>query len=789
MSFPHRIWLLSILLLSLLLGNSVVVLADDKVKIHLKWLHQFQSAGYLVALDHGFYRDEGLDVELIEGGPNRKPIQALQDGMVQYAVADAGVLLYRAEGYPIVVLANIFQHSPQVILSLANKGIETPADLRGKRVMLQNGFLTIEVAAVLEKFGIHVKQGDVIRQAIGRLDDLIAGNTDAYPGYSTNEPFLLKQRGIPFKMFSPRDYGIDFYGDMLVTSDDEVRLHSERAEKVLRATLKGWVHALKHPASTIDLIMRKHNTQYKTRAHLAFEAHEISKLMFSDVIQIGYINPQRWQGIAKVYEHFGLLPKNFSLQGFLYHHEAGWKEMFEDNKWQIIVILLLFLLSITALHWLSQRYAIMRKTVALLENNKRLSDEIDERKRIEDKLIHAKQDAEQASEAKSEFLSVMSHELRTPLHGIIGLLDMMRDSLHPEQRQDFHMVHQSARALQTLVSDILDLSKVEAGKVILDNKPFDLKGCVCDVLQTFTVEVNRKDIDLSAELVDVPKIIEGDVVRIRQVFINLVGNAVKFTDVGHVHICVSCVEHEGEYTLDVCVSDTGYGIASKDLETIFEPFTQVQSLMHRAHGGTGLGTTIAKQLVEGMGGKITVESQLGEGSTFSFWIPCAASENTYSCRLNACDMGMMPLPVREPAYEGMAHNKEGWHILLAEDDLISQRVAMKRLEKSGLQADLAKDGIEAWKMFLNNNYDLILMDLRMPGMDGLSLTRKIRSYEAITDHYTYIIGLSAHALEDMQQECLDAGMDIFLTKPIEPESIIAHVQMMLEKPDGPKLMK
>jgi signal transduction histidine kinase/ActR/RegA family two-component response regulator len=446
------------------------------------------------------------------------------------------------------------------------------------------------------------------------------------------------------------------------------------------------------------------------------------------------------------------------------------------------VVILLLLLSLLALHWVSQRYAIMRKTNELLEKNQYLSDEVDERRRIETKLIRAKQEAEQASEAKSEFLSVMSHELRTPLHGIIGLLDVMQGGLQPEQRQDFHMVRQSARSLQTLVSDILDLSKVEAGKLVLNNKPFDFKACICDVLRTFAVAVNRKELELSAEFIAIPKVIHGDEVRIRQVLINLVGNAVKFTDVGHVHIRISCGQHKDEHVLNIRVSDTGYGISSQDLETIFEPFKQVESLMHRAHGGTGLGTTIAKRLVEDMGGGISVERQLGEGSKFSFWIPCKASEDVYSGHVNVCDMdNSMPLAVKEPAHEDlMQYDKASWNILLAEDDLISQRVAMKRLKKSGLQAELAKDGIEAWKMFLNNDYDLILMDLRMPGMDGLSLTRKIRSYEATTNHYTYIIGLSAHALEEMQQECLDAGMDMFLTKPIEPESIIMHVRKMLE---------
>jgi len=755
-------------------------MAQDKVKIQLKWLHQFQSAGYFIALEKGFYRAEGLDVELLEGGPNHNPMQDLKHGTVQYAVADAGALFYRAKGVPVVVLANIFQSSPEIILSLVDKGIKTPAYFKGKRMMLPEGDPAVEVMAILEKYGVSIGAGDVVRQPLGTLDDLIHGKTDAYYAYSSNEPFILKQRGIRFKIFSPRDYGIDFYGDLLLSNENEVHHHSERAEKVLRATLKGWEYAIDHPDEAIDLILKKYNTQHKSRSHLAFEAREITKLMLSDVVPVGYINPQRWQDISNVYKHFGLVDKNFSLHGFLYQHKASWVEFIQANKWQVVVGLLLLLLVILFLHGVSQRHAIRQKTIELQENNKRLSDEIDERKRIEDKLIQAKQTAEHASQAKSEFLSIMSHELRTPLHGVIGLLDMMRGGLHPEQKQDFEMVHQSARSLQTLVSDILDLSKVEAGKLVLDQKPFDIKSCICDVLRTFTVEVSRKDLALSAKLVDVPKVMVGDVVRVRQILINLVSNAVKFTDAGLVHIDVTCETIEAKQQLRIRISDTGYGISSKDLLTIFEPFKQADSLIHRAHGGTGLGTTIAKQLVEDMGGSIAVESQLGKGSVFSFCLPCAASDEVYHCSLNASEMDALPTTEHEVVSQDITENAGNWHILLAEDDHISQRVAMKRLKKAGLDADLAKDGIEAWKMFLKHDYDLILMDLRMPGMDGLSVTQKIRTYESITDHYTYIIGLSAHALEDMQQECLDAGMDMFLTKPIEPESIISHVNIMLE---------
>ncbi|MDX8395316.1 MAG: ABC transporter substrate-binding protein [Mariprofundaceae bacterium] len=758
-------------------------MAADSVKIHLKWLHQFQSAGYLAAIEKGFYQDEGLNVELIEGGPGRTPMEDMLSKKVQYAVSDAGALLYRAQGHPVVDLANIFQHSPQIIICRADSAPHTPANLAGKRIMLQHGFLTIEVLAVLEKFGIQKK--DFIRQPIGSLDDLIQEKTDAWPGYSTNEPFLLEQHGIPFQTFSPRDYDIDFYGDMLVTTESEIDLHPDRAAAFSYATLKGWQYALTYPDEIVELIFKKYNTQNKTRAHLAFEARAISDLMFSDVIQIGYTNPSRWQDIANIYAQYDLIPANFSMEGFLYSPKPKLGDVFKEYQWEISVALLIALVAFLILHWFTQRLAIIRNTLELRDSNQLLSDEIEERKEVETKLVTAKQQAEQASKAKTEFLSVMSHELRTPLHGIIGLLDLMHTETLPEQhRQDLNMARQSAKSLQTLVSDILDLSKVEAGKLTLEQKAFEFESCITDVLRTFIIPCQDKGIDLTVDLTDVPETLLGDPVRIRQILVNLIGNAVKFTEAGSIHLQVTPHRSDDQTSLHFTVKDTGIGMSQEALGSIFEAFTQVQTLMHRQHGGTGLGTTIAKRLVEHMDGTIWAKSQLGKGSTFGFSIPCLYESPLISRHFNIHsfkhddDLSSPHIPI--PSLKGSSLEEQNWKILLTEDDLISQKIALKRLSDSGFHTDLAKNGQEAWEMVQQNDYDLILMDLRMPKIDGLTLTKKIRDAEKPNHKHTPIIGLSAHAMENVQQDCLNAGMDAFLTKPIEPKLIIAHMQKMLD---------
>ncbi|MDQ7010982.1 MAG: ABC transporter substrate-binding protein [Mariprofundaceae bacterium] len=335
----------------------------EPVSIQLKWKHQFQFAGYYAALEKGFYADEGLDVRLIEGGPGRPPVEKLLNGEANYAVADAGAVLYRAEGKPVVILASIFQHSPQVIYTRADTGIHTPADLRGRRVMLQQGFLTIEVLAVLQHFGIH--EQDFIRQPIGDIEDLVAGRTDAFPGYSANEAFLLDQMGVPFRMFRPMDYGIDFYGDTLVTSEAELQQHPGQVAAFRRATIRGWEYALEHIEEIVDLIRHKYDTQQKSRAHLMFEANAIRHLMMPDVVPVGLSNPKRWQEVVATFRQQGLLDGEVDWNGFLYQPRPEFPDFVREHSLNLAVGLALLLLLMFAAYIVQLRRSVRARTADL----------------------------------------------------------------------------------------------------------------------------------------------------------------------------------------------------------------------------------------------------------------------------------------------------------------------------------------------------------------------------------------------------------------------------------------
>ena len=722
----------------------------ESVVLQLKWMHQFQFAGYYAAKHKGFYKDAGFDVTIRQRDPKTTVIDDVLEGRAQFGVADSSIVLQRLLNKPVVITSTVFQHSPLVLMSLANSGIRNISDLAGKKIMFQRGIDDASLLAMLLINGILEKDYTFIKHNFDNMS-LIKGDSDVMSAYLTNQPNVYRSLGHEVVLFDPVNYGIDFYGDLVFTTQKNVENNLARVEAFTQASLKGWQYAVDNTEEIIDLIISEYNSKL-SKENLMSEAAQTKRLMRADVIPLGTMHSLRFQRIGETYKTLNMATANSLVAGLTIDEYRKDTAGFY-GKLAIFVGALISLLFImlTVFYYINRKLneRVRERTLELDDSNARLELHVKDIKEKNTALELAMQQVNEANQAKSTFLANMSHEIRTPMNGIFGSLQLLQKmALGEFAHKLIDNASFSTKNLLTIINDILDFSKIEAGKLSVANIAFDLTHIINSLTQDVAILLKDKDVTFNIVMAEgVHKYWHSDPVRIKQVILNMLSNAIKFTDQGEVTL-----EITGDEKLKIKISDTGIGISEDMMTRLFGRFEQADSSTTRKYGGTGLGFSITRSLIDLMGGEIDVVSEVDKGTVVSICLPLkkAALEE-----LNETELPKLTL----------LNTK---NVLLVEDNEINQMIAEAMLESIGINVTVAANGQQALDEVKDKNYDLVLMDIQMPVMDGITACRKIRESNQLLP----IIALTANVMSDDILKYQVEGFNGHIAKPIDLDVLI-----------------
>jgi signal transduction histidine kinase len=602
-SKPSRIYLIKYFLILLFTGVlfSPPALAKApenrpvrEVTLQLKWKHQFQFAGYYAAIKKGFYREEGLKVHLKELGPDTNVVDTVINGKADFGIAISDLVRVRSQGVPVVALAVIYQHSSLALVASASSGITKLHQLAGKRVALETH--SADIHAMLKKG--NLKETVVRDDHLFNPKYLLTEQIDAMSVYRSDEIFLLRQENFKYRLFSPRNYGIDFYGDTLFTTEKMIEDHPELVEKFRKASLKGWNYALSHADEIINYILEKYGKRH-SREHLFFEAQKTMDLVMPDLLEVGYMHEDRWKHIYEIYQSVGMIEGPVDFDAFIYKPEPDFSKFYN-----IIIAISLTLLVITIV------------AVVYLFINRKLKLQIAESNSLRKQLKDHADDLKRSNEALENFALIASHDLQEPLRKIISFGDRIQQNVPMEDRESSYMerMQSATRRMQTFIKDLLEFSKINSKP--REFKLIDLNEIVADVLSDLETRIEQTGAKVNVETL--PTIL-ADRFQIRQLFLNLLSNSMKFHKVDSPPIVEIKCQLTPEGFLKISIKDNGVGFDAQYAGKILQPFQRLNG--RSEYEGSGMGLAICDKIVNRHNGFIDVESSPGKGATFYISLP------------------------------------------------------------------------------------------------------------------------------------------------------------------------
>lgn len=757
-----------------LLFPPLVSAKQNSVTLQLKWDHEFQFAGYYAAVEQGYYAKHGLDVTIksrvTPEGQLLNVFEEMKEERADFIVSGPDLIIGIREGLQAKIIATISQMSPYVFVTRKGE-FGSPAEFAGKRVNLTEPYWgPVELAAMVKNAGGKV-DSFAISNMPPSLELLTNNQADIVATYWESAAWQMKEMNQEFDIFRAVDYGIYLYGDTLLASEDIIARDPKLVEAFTAASLEGWKYAFEHSDEVSQMIADKYvrvfNWYKDFAAYNRFQAQHMKRIALYPTVALGHTSVDRWQKTVRYFEEANFVPAGLMAEKFIYQPAVTNEEMVRKVTYVLVTALgLAAVLMLATLFWnRSLRNRITEKTEDLRALNNSLELKVVQRTKD---LEAAKEAALLSAKSKSSFVTNVSHELRTPLNAIIGLSGLALRSADPVRQKDaLSKVNASANSLLNIINDILDFSKIEAGKLEVESHPFlwpEFIATLNDIC-LFSAQSQGIEFVLSGDK-DVPQGLMADASRLKQVLLNLIGNAIKFTHVGRVSVEVTWLPAatKGESSrLAFVIQDTGIGVSPELAEKLFEPFEQADSSIARRFGGTGLGLAISRSLVNRLGGEIELDRSYAGGARFKFWVQANALKPEQLKILSASKLSHNTIP----QFEGVT-------ALIIEDQPLNREVIRGVLEECGIACDEVDSGLAGLEKLLTKSYDCVFLDIQLPGIDGFETLKRIRANSDFKK--LMVIAMTAHAQEGYKEFCLAQGFTSYLAKPIELHAVYALLE-------------